>query len=263
VADTWSAGAGYEPYVGRWSRGVAKEFLAWLAPAPAARWLDVGCGTGALTETILATADPAAVVGVDPSAGFLQYAAEHVLDERASFRAGDALALPAPDATFDVVVSALMLNFVPDRVAALREMQRVTRPGGDVAAYVWDYPGEMQLVRRFWDAATQRHPAVRSLDEGVRFGFCRPEPLRAVFTRAGLDGVEVDSVVVPTVFAGFDDYWTPFLGGQGPAPSYLLSLDEPERAAIRETLRAGLPAGTDGTIRLTARAWVVRGTRPG
>jgi SAM-dependent methyltransferase len=257
--DSWADGQSYESYVGRWSRLVAAEFVDRLAVSSGARWLDVGSGTGVLTETVLLGCDPREVVGVELSAAFRAYATAHVPDPRASFRAGDAQALPVDDAAFDAVVSGLVLNFVPD---ALAEMRRAVRPGGTVAAYVWDYPGEMQLMTHFWAAAVALDPAALSLDEAVRFDFCRPDPLRSLFTGAGLRDVDVEGIVVPTDFAGFDDYWTPFLGGTGTAPTYAMSLSERDRAGLRDALRARLPTADDGSIHLTARAWVVRGTAP-
>jgi len=158
-------------------------------------------------------------------------------------------------------VSGLLLNVIPDRARALGEMSRVVRRGGAVAAYVWDYPGEMQLMRRFWDCAVELDPAARLLHEGIQFGFCRPEPLRSMFTRAGLTDVRLEALAVPTTFRDFDDYWGPFLGGQGPAPSYVSSLDETTRDTLRDALRIRLPTADDGSIGLTARAWAVRGVR--
>lgn len=257
----WGNGESYEPYVGRWSRPVARDFVAWLDLAPGLHWLDVGCGTGALTEAVLAAGAPTRVMGVDASSGFVGYATAHVTDPRASFGTGDAHALPAEDASFDAVVSGLLLNSIPDRARALGEMSRVVRRGGAVAAYVWDYPGEMQLMRRFWDCAVELDPAARLLHEGIQFGFCRPEPLRSMFTRAGLTDVRLEALAVPTTFRDFDDYWGPFLGGQGPAPSYVSSLDETTRDTLRDALRIRLPTADDGSIGLTARAWAVRGVR--
>jgi SAM-dependent methyltransferase len=262
VPDVWSAGAGYEPYIGRWSRAVAREFVPWVEAAPGARWLDVGSGTGALAGTVLALAEPASVVGVEPSAGFREYAVAQVTDERAEFRAGEAAAIPAGDGEFDVTVSGLVLNFVPDPTAALAEMCRVTAPGGRIAIYLWDYGGGMQLIRRFWDVAGELDPAARRLDEALRFGLCRPGPMRALLEGAGLADVRVEGIEIPTVFTDFDDYWTPFLGGQGPAPAYLATLPDGARAAVAEALRERLPTGPDGSIALTARAWAARGTRP-
>jgi SAM-dependent methyltransferase len=257
----WAAGEAYEPYVGRWSRLVAAGFLARLGAAPGARWLDVGCGTGALTGTILDRCAPASVLGVDPSEAFLAYARSRVTDPRAEFRHGDAQALPAEDAAFDVVVSGLVLNFVPDQPKAAAEMRRAARPGATVAAYVWDYAEGMQMMRRFWDAAAALDPeGAGGKDEALRFALCRPGPVASLFEGAGLRGVEVAPIEVPTVFRDFDDYWSPFLAGGAPALAYCLSLDEDRRAALRERLRATLPAERDGSIRLSARAWAVRGT---
>jgi SAM-dependent methyltransferase len=260
-ADVWARGAAYEPYVGRWSRLVAREFLAWLALPAGGRWLDVGCGTGALSQTILATGAGAGVVGIDPAAGFVVYAREQLADGRARFTVGDARALPVAGAAVDAAVAGLVLNFVPEPARAVAEMARVVRPGGVVAAYVWDYAGEMQLMRHFWAAAVALDPAARELDEGRRFPLCQPEPLAALFRAAGLMAVEVRAIDVPTHFRDFDDYWTPFLGGQGPAPTYCMALDEERRGRLREHLRASLPVDPDEAIRLLARAWAVRGTR--
>jgi SAM-dependent methyltransferase len=258
--DTWASGQSYESYVGRWSRLVATQFLTRLAVPPGARWIDVGSGTGALTDSVLVCCAPEEVVGVEPSSSFREHAVAHVPDPRASFRAGDAQSLPVEDGAFDVVVSGLVLNFVPDRTAALAEMRRAVRPGGTVAAYVWDYPGEMHLMRHFWEAAVALDPGALSLDEAARFDFCRPDPLRALFTDAGLDDVDVAPIVVPTDFPDFDSYWAPFLGGTGTAPAYAMSLRESDRAALRDALRARLPSADDGSVHLTARAWAVRGT---
>ncbi|RFU19149.1 methyltransferase domain-containing protein [Geodermatophilus marinus] len=257
----WASGAAYEPYVGRWSRKVAAEFLRWLAVGRGARWVDVGCGTGAVTEAVLRQADPAAVLGVDASAAYAEHARAHLPDPRARFVVGSAGALPIGDARADAVVGGLVLNFVPDAAQAVAEMARVARPGGTVGAYVWDYAGGMQLIRRFWDAAAALDPRARELDEGARFPLCRPGPLRSLFTGAGLVDVRVHPVDVPTRFRDFDDCWTPFLGGQGPAPGYAVSLAEDRRSELREHLRVRLPYDPDGSIPLSARAWAVRGGR--
>jgi SAM-dependent methyltransferase len=259
--DVWNDAERLERYVGRWSRLVAREFVDWLEVPPDGRWLDVGCGSGALTETVLTQAAPASVVGVDTSEAFVAYAAGRVTDPRAAFAVGDAQALDRPDASFDAVASSLVLNFLPDPGRGVAEMARVVRPGGLVAGYVWDYAGEMQLMRRFWDAAVELDPAVADLDEGRRMAVCNPPALEALFSGSGLAGVETRGIDAPTVFADFDDYWTPFEGGQGPAPGYCVSLPEDRRNALRERLRQTLPVEADGSIRMIARAWAVRGTR--
>ena len=259
--DVWTAGDAYEAYVGRWSRRVAEAFLTWLEPPAGWRWLDVGCGTGALSAAVLARADPEQVTGVDPSEGFLAEARKRIADDaRATFHAGDARSLPLPDGAFDAVVSGLAINFVPEPDRAVAEFVRVLTPGGLAAAYVWDYAEGMEMMKRFWDVAAELDPAAGELDEGRRFPLCRPEPLRQLWTDAGLTDVAVRPIDIPTVFTDFNDYWGPFLGGQGPAPGYAMSLSAERRDALRDRLRETLPAGADGSIALTARAWAVRGT---
>ena len=257
VSDTWERGSPYERYVGRWSRQVAPLFLSWLNIPAGRKWLDVGCGTGALCAAIVDRCSPASVAGVEPSEGFLETAKEN-LAGRAALHKGSATALPLADASVDVVTSGLVLNFVPDPPAAVLEMARVTRKAGTIAAYVWDYAGKMELMRFFWDAAVDLDPGAAKLDEGVRFPLCRPEALEELFASAGLQEVEVKPIDIPTSFANFDDYWQPFLGGQGPAPAYAMSLDETARARLREHLRERMPAEANGSISLTARAWAVR-----
>jgi SAM-dependent methyltransferase len=260
--DVWASGDAYEPYVGRWSRLVGRQFIEWLGVPPKREWLDVGCGTGALCEMILASASPSHVAGIDPSDSFISFARHKVTDPRATFQVGDAQALPVADASFDAAVAGLVVNFVPDQAKAASEMTRATRPGGIVAAYVWDYAGEMQMMRRFWDAAVALDLGATPLDEGRRFPVCHPEPLTSLFHGAGLDDVQVRPIEVPTIFKDFDDYWMPFLGGQAPAPGYCMSLSEDRRAVLRDRIRASLPTRDDGSIHLIARAWAVRGTVP-
>ena len=221
--DVWASGDAYEPYVGRWSRLIARQFIAWLRVPRA-------------------------------------FARHKVTNPRATFQVGDAQNLPVADNSFDATVAGLVINFVPDQAKAVREMARATRSGGIIAAYVWDYAGEMQMMRRFWDAAVALDPSAISLDEGRRFPVCRPEPLASLFQHAGLGGAEVRSIDAATIFKDFDDYWTPFLGGQAPAPGYCMSLSEDRRAALRDRIRASLPTSDDGRIHLIARAWAVRGT---
>ena len=259
-AETWGQGESYEPFVGRWSRLVAVEFLDWLDVPAGARWLDVGCGTGALSETILTRADPSSVRGVDASDDFVAYAREQVQDTRFDVELGDATALPFPDGSFDAVVSGLVLNFVADLGGAAKQLRRVAVPGGTVGAYVWDYAGGMQMLRYFWDAAADLESAARREDEGERFAeIASMKGLGSLFDVAGITEVRTRAIDVPTIFRDFDDYWLPFLSGHAPAPSYCQSLDDQSRAELRQLLRVRLPVQADGTIRLTARAWAVRG----
>jgi SAM-dependent methyltransferase len=257
--DVWAAGLRYEPYIGRWSRLVAKELLEWLSIPDGKDWLDVGCGTGAVTQIILEYGRPNVVKGMDPSLGFIEYAKAKIDSGRASFEVGDAQSLAFDSASFDVVVSGLVLNFMPQPQRAAAEMIRVARADGVVAAYVWDYAGKMELMRYFWDAAVALDPAASELDEGRRFPICQPLPLAGLFKDAGLEDVEVRPIDVPTYFRDFNDYWSPFLGGQGPAPGYAMRLGEEHREALRERIRTRLPIARDGSISLIARAWAVRG----
>ena len=261
MQDRWSSGDFYEPYVGRWSRLVAHEFLGWLNAPLALNWLDVGCGTGALTEAVAERCAPERLAGVDPSDGFLDFARQRLGRRGAELQKADAQNLPFADAEFDRVVSGLVLNFVPDHRRAAAEMARVVRSGCEVALYVWDYAGRMELMRHFWDAAAALDPRARELDEGRRFPVCRPEPLRELFEAAGLADTETRAIDVPSVFRDFNDYWTPFLGGQAPAPGYCMSLGEKAREALRHRLQASLPTQADGSIHLIARAWAIRGRK--
>lgn len=261
VSDTWERGSAYERYVGRWSRRVAPLFLDWLDIPAGRKWLDVGCGTGALCAAILDRCAPAGVAGVEPSEGFLS-AAKQNLAGRAALSPGNAGAIPMERASVDVVVSGLVLNFVPDPHAALAEMTRVAAKNGTIAAYVWDYAEGMLLMRLFWDAAVELDPGASALDEGVRFPLCRTAALSRLFADAGLRAVEVTALDVPTRFESFDDYWQPFLGGQGPAPAYAMSLAEGARTRLRERIRERAPVEANGAIALTARAWAVRGRTP-
>lgn len=257
--DRWIGGDAYESWVGRWSRKVAPRFIDWLAIPSDARWLDLGCGTGALTAAILERAHPTSVVAVDPSTDFVDVAARMQNDERVRFAVADASALPVEAGSVDVVVSGLVLNFVPDIAGGLREMRRVAASDGTVAAYVWDYAGRMDLIRRFFDAAIAVDPSAAAHDEGSRFPICSPDGLRDAFETAGLTAVDVQALDITTRFRDFDDYWAPFLTGVGPAPGYAVSLAPDVQGAVRMRLQQTLPIAADGSIELIARAWAVRG----
>jgi SAM-dependent methyltransferase len=256
----WQSGDDYERYMGRWSRLVAAKFVSWLHVQPAASWLDVGCGAGALTSAILSRADPATVIGIDPSSGFLDQARAGIHDSRATFTDGDAQALPLGGGTFDAVVSGLVLNFVPDGKQAASEMVRVLRPHGLAAAYVWDYAGTMELFSLFWRAAGDVDSAAGEYDQARKFGaFAQPDVLAGLWEDAGLTDVEATAIDIELGFRDFDDFWTPFLGGQGGAPAYLATLAPEQVEAVRERLRQQVPSANDGSIQLAARAWAVKG----
>jgi SAM-dependent methyltransferase len=257
--DAWQAGDRYEAYMGRWSRQVAPRFLDFVGASAGQDWLDVGCGTGALSSAILARCNPKSLIAIDQSEGFVALARSTIPDERARFQVGDAQSLPVEAASRDIIVSALVLNFVPDKDKALREMKRAIRPGGTIAFYVWDYPGGgMELMRAFWTAAAALDPAAKDLAEDRRFPFCTPDGLTALAKAAGLRQVDCVPIEVPTVFRDFEDYWRPFTLGAGPAPGYCVSLAPDARERLKQKLSDSLPRGNDGSIALKARAWALK-----
>jgi len=260
VRDRWAAGSSYEDFMGRWSRRLAPQFVSWLRIPPGVHWLDVGCGTGSLAQAICSHGDPASVVGCDPAQTFVEYAREHTRDGRVSFVAAGIGGLPRRRAGYDSVTSLFALNFFPDAQAAVHDMRSTAAPGGKVSAGVWDYSDGMQFLRYFWRAAAALDSAARELDEGRRFPVCRRDALESLFRHCGLGDVSCEPIEIPTRFAGFHDYWRPFLGGTGPAPSYVASLAADRRAMLARRLEEMLRREPDGTIALTARAWAVRGT---
>jgi SAM-dependent methyltransferase len=261
MQDAWQHAESYEQYIGRWSRSVAREFVPGLSVAPGAVWLDVGCGSGALTAAILELAEPARVTVLDRSYEFVRHFRRVVSKDPASLLVADAVSLPFTDGKADAVVSGLVLNFVPDPERAVREMLRAVRPGGVVSTYVWDYAEGMQLIRLFWDAAVALDPGAAALDEAARFPLCDAAALEQLFVRAGAAQVATSAITISTPFRDFDDLWMPFLGAQGPAPTYAMSLSEQDRGRFRERFLQTVPTGPDGSIELSARAWVVRGVR--
>ncbi len=257
--DAWSAGDSYDAYMGRWSRKMAARFLDWLKPAEKLDWLDVGCGTGALSSEVLTRCNPRSLIGIEPSAGFVAAAQRNIEDKRATFEVGDAQKLPLADHSRDIVASALVLNFVPDIPKALAEMKRVARPGGTVAFYVWDYPGGgMGFMRAFWNAAIALDPGASGFAEDKRFPFCTAAGLTGLVTDAGLHSVESTALEIPTIFADFDDFWRPVTLGAGPAPGYCVSLPADARENLRQKLSDDLPRQDNGAIALNARAWTIK-----
>ncbi|HTA24435.1 MAG TPA: methyltransferase domain-containing protein [Terriglobales bacterium] len=259
--DKWTSGAAYDQWMGRWSKLIADEFLSWLGLPAKLRWLDVCCGSGVLTEAIVDGCAPLRVSGVDASAQQIEFARAHRTRSGVSFETGDARALPFAEASFEVSVCGLGLNYVPEPELAVQEMRRVTVPGGEIAIYVWDYAEGARFLREFWDAAAAMDPEALAYDQARRFPLCNPEALRKLFKGASVEHVTTRALDVTTRFVDFADYWQPFLTGQGSAPNYLAGRDERVQNAIRERLRERLPTGLDGTIELPARAWTVRGIR--
>jgi len=222
----------------------------------------VGCGTGALASTICELSEPASVIGCDPSEAFVEEARNRVADPRAFFMVAGAEDLPATEEGFDAIVSGLVLNFLSEPDQAIALMSDRLRPEGFVAAYVWDYAGEFEFLRYFWDEAVATDSSTTDLDEGNRFPLCQPDALSSLFRRVGLREVETRALEIQTYFADFSDYWKPFLGGTGPAPAFLESLDPNCRALLRNRLQDRLPVAADGNTRLRARAWAIRAFVP-
>jgi len=260
--EKWTSGAAYDLWMGRWSHLLAPRFLDWLAVPPGSTWLDLCCGTGILSLAIRERCRPARVVGVDRAASQIDFARRNRAEPGVEFHVADAMALPMADSSFDAGVCGLGLNFIPDPAKALEELRRVTRPGGIVAAYVWEYSGQVRFLREFWDVAIAVDPVALEFDQGRRFPICTPEGLRAAFVATGFEGIALRPLEIITRFESFDDYWSPFLLGQGSGPTYLAARDERIRSAIRERLRAALPTSEDGSISLGARALAIRAVRP-
>lgn len=258
----FSAPEAYERFMGRWSRQLAPLLVRFAGVQDGDAVLDVGSGTGALTTAVAVAAPSSRIVGIDPAAPYIAFAKARHPGKLVRFEVGDAQQLNFADGAFDRTISLLILNFVPDPGQALVEMARVTRPGGTVAAAVWDYGRGMEMLRTFWDEAVALHPDVEARDER-HVPLSGAEPLASLWRRHGLQNVVTDVLTIETRFASFDEYWTPFLGSQGPAGAYVATLSAEDRDHLRLQLSQRLLGdGADGPIALSARAWAVRGIVP-
>jgi SAM-dependent methyltransferase len=252
----------YERFMGRWSRRLAPLLVTFASVAEQDSVLDVGSGTGALSFAVAEAMPSARVTGVDPSSTYVRYAQGCTSSDSVRFLVGDAQALQLPNAAFDKALSFLVMNFIPDPAKALQEMTRVTRRGGIVAAAVWDYGEGMEMLRVFWDEAVALDPAIAARDER-NMPLCRQGELAALWRAHGLQHVEERPIAIELSFASFDDYLSPFLGGQGPAGAYASSLPEAARLALASRLRKRLLGKRqDGAFTLQARAWAVKGLVP-
>lgn len=257
--ENWGAGDVYQHYMGRWSAKVAPHFVEWLDLPPHKVWLDMGCGTGVLSRTILTHGQPQRVIGLDPSENFIRYA--HHQTQGASFLVADGAKLPLASQYFDAIVSGLVLNFIPNPEQAVAAMVRVVKSGGTVAAYVWDYAGKMEFLRYFWDAAVELDPAAVTRHQGHRFPICGREPLSQLWHTAGFENVRVEPITISTHFDSFASYWEPFTVGHFPAPQYLRSLSPTQQENLHNYLQSIVPYAEDGSIQLKAQVWAVRGER--
>jgi SAM-dependent methyltransferase len=251
----------YERFMGRWSRLMAARLVDFANVPDEGQLLDIGSGTGALSSAIAQAKAKVRVVGIDASKEYVAYANSlNPARDRIRFEAGDAQQLHYPDATFHGTLSSLVFNFIPDRLKALNEACRVTQPGGHIAAAVWDYGGEMRMLRLFWDAAASFDDRARKLDE-AHMPLCRSGELADLWKQAGLKNVEEQPLQIEMRFDSFEDYWQPFLLGQGPAGEYAASVDSAALPRFRnELLRRMRLSGEDVGFVLPARAWAVRGT---
>jgi SAM-dependent methyltransferase len=255
---TWESADAYELYMGRWSRLVAAQFLEWLDPAEGLKWLDVGIGTGTLSDLILNKYKPAELFAVDQSESFIK-TAQMRLRKDIQLQVGNVMDLPIDDDAVTITVSGLLLNLPPEPELALKEMVRVTANNGTIAAYVWDYSGGMEMINYFWEAAVELNLMADLMHEGKRYDHCDKPALKQLFVDAGMTDIAVTSIEIIQQFADFDQFWDPFQAGQGTAPTYLLSQKESEQTALRELVKTHLPIAEDGSIKLRARAWAIKG----
>ena len=246
----------YDRHIGRYGAELARALIAAAGVEPGDRALDVGCGPGALTRELAALLGADHVAAVDPSEPFAAACRARVPGARVEVAAGESL--PFEDDTFDRALAQLVVNFMTDPVAGVREMARVTRGGGTVAAAVWDYAGEMTILRTFWDAAVALDPAAADRDEGRTMPCCTPGELEELGAAAGLGDACVDEVVVSAGYDGFEDLWRPLESGVAPSGAYVVSLAPEARTDFKQELRRRLGAGDD-PFTLTARAWVLAG----
>lgn len=262
-SDRWTKAEAYDAFMGRWSRQVARLFIEWLDPVPHSHWLELGCGTGALTQAICTLSQPSSVVACDPSPGFIAYARDSNSGCTATFITADSDSLPDREGGFDFAVSGLVLNFLPEPLRSIGSMKDKLGIGGVLAAYVWDYQDGMELLRTFWEQAVALDPPAARLAERHRFPITQPKQLIELFRQAGLASIDLKPFEIPMVFEDFDAYWSPFLGGAGPAPAYVATLTTGARSQLKHRLELRHPPSADGMIHLSARAFGIRGVVPG
>jgi len=252
-------GVAYERFMGRWSRGAGKVFLDWIAPPPGACWLDVGCGTGSFTELIVDMCSPASVLAIDPEQSQIDRARNRPKAAEAHFDIGIAEALPFEDGSFDIVTSALVLNFIPDPARALSEMRRVARKGGTIGGYVWDFAADLSPTWPLRAGLRQLGAAVAPTPGTEDSRLAR---LNSLFSGAGLEGVATCSIDVTMRFAGFDDFWESQTPSFNPIVKMIAKLAANDRTRLIDAVRARV-VRSDGAVAYSARANAVRGKVPG
>jgi SAM-dependent methyltransferase len=258
----FSGAEAYEQYMGRWSRVLAPLLVRFAGVRDGDAVLEVGSGTGAVAAAVASAAPASRIVGIDPAGPLVAFAQSRQSNDHVSFEVGDAQQMRFDDGVFDRTLALLVLNFVPDPERALREMKRVTRRGGTIAAAVWDYGAGMEMLRVFWDAAIGLQPADDARDER-HMRFSRRGELADLWRSEGLQNIVDDALTIETGFISFDDYWTPFTKQQGPAGAYVAALPAVQREALKLQLRHHLLGdGPDRPLTLHATAWAVRGAVP-
>jgi SAM-dependent methyltransferase len=257
-------GNGYELLMGRWSQLLAQPFLGFAGTADGERVLDVGCGTGHLARAVASGSRPAAVHAVDLSAAYIEHARRHSPHAQIQFDVGDACALPFGEHTFDRVLCMLVLHFVPQTAQAIAEMRRVARPGGVVAACVWDVRGGFVANRLFFDTAAALDPrANERRARNFTRPMTRPGQLAQAWRYGGLLDVTETTLCIRMEYVSFDDYWAPYLGKDGPGAEYVATLNDDERARLQAAVRAAyLDGEADGARSYAAIAWAVKGVTP-
>ncbi|MPZ78816.1 MAG: methyltransferase domain-containing protein [Deltaproteobacteria bacterium] len=254
---SWNDGSAYERFMGQWSRVAGRVFLDWLALPKGLKWLDVGCGTGAFTETIQQNCAAAEIIAVDPAAAHVEYGQSRHTATGAQFQVVDARSMPFENGRFDAAVSALVLNFIPDREKAVAEMRRVVRPGGTVAAYVWDFAGRNGTAQHL-------NAALRQLDSVDTSGALNAEStsqdkLKDLFQSAGLADVEARPIEITVTFRDLDDYWESNTGFSSPASNSVKALTDDKREELKQMVKSKLPMDKNGVISYMARVNAVRG----
>ena len=259
MAEMFESASAYDNMMGRWSTRLAPLFVDFAGVRDGGRILDVGCGTGSLVQAVADVARGSEIVGIDPARPFIEHCRQRFGGPRFTFNCGNGMELPYPDSLFDHALSLLVLQFVPQPGKAAREMRRVTRPGGTVAAATWD-SANLELSAAFWDEAVKLNSAARARVPGARHCNSKGQ-LAELWQATGFENAEETALEIPTDFASFDDYWRPFTGGAGPQGAYVATLTPEQRDALRDGLRRRLLGNRpDGPFSLRARALAVRGT---
>jgi SAM-dependent methyltransferase len=252
-------GEGYERFMGRWSRAAGRLFLDWLSLSSKLKWLDVGCGTGAFTEIIKQSSGASEIVAIDPSAAQVSYAQSRQSAAGIQFQVVDARLMPFANERFDVAVSALVLNFIPDREKAVAEMRRVVRAGGTAAAYVWDFANRRGTSQHLHSAVMELEgPGYRPAELNAES--TTPENLKALFVAAGLTDVVTRSFEISVIHRDFDDYWDSHTKFASPIGSHIQSMTEENRQRLKQMVRARLPIDDHGAISFTAWINAVKGS---